>query len=204
MLHGWIRRPASWAFCIGIIAGLGTMPASARDGFKRLEAQASVPLAAGERFVAADAFRVGGEIGGRTVRYIGLDFVRNFMGIVEEGSPEGTVHVYSLLYTLGDASLLKALGGTEAASATTLSAIYRVMALGEAGGSHTDWRSNLAYVRSPVDGRLWAIHWTVGHHGGWSIAAVHVPHSHLDWRSGTRVFVARPTEAGDDQAVLGR
>jgi len=62
------------------------------------------------------------------------------------------------------------------------------MELGNKGPSHLDWRSNFAYMRSPVDGRMWAVHWTVNYANEWNFGAVYVPHSELDWRSGSRLF----------------
>jgi hypothetical protein len=63
------------------------------------------------------------------------------------------------------------------------------MEMGEQGPSHVDWRSNFAYVRAPIDRRLWAVHWNVNHAGDWIIGAVYVPHPHLDyWRSDSRLF----------------
>ena len=66
------------------------------------------------------------------------------------------------------------------------------MAMGTEGASHTDWRSNFAYMRSPVDRRLWAVHWTVNYAGEWNIGTVSVPHEHLDWRAGSRLFAYAP------------
>ena len=62
------------------------------------------------------------------------------------------------------------------------------MEMGDNGPSDTDGRGNFAYVRSPIDGRLWAVHWTVSQPGEWIIGAVYVPHPHIDWRAGSRVL----------------
>jgi hypothetical protein len=75
-----------------------------------------------------------------------------------------------------------------------------MMQMAERGAGHTDWRSNFAYLRSPIDQRLWAVHWTVNYANEWNIGAVYVPHADLDWRSGTRLF----TRAREPQHVLVR
>jgi hypothetical protein len=89
---------------------------------------------------------------------------------------------------MGDKSLVKNLGGEQEAALSFLAYIHRLMEMGEAGPGHTDWRSNIAYVRSPIDKRLWAVHWTVNYANEWTIGAVYIPHPELDWRSGSRLF----------------
>jgi hypothetical protein len=141
-----------------------------------------------QEFVSAEAFRIGAKIGGRTLSAIGLNFTEHFLGVVETNVPAASLSGWTLRYTTGDKSLLKALGGEEEAAVPFLAHIHRVMEMGEAGAGHTDWHSNFAYVRSPVDRRLWAVHWTVNYANEWTIGAVQVPHPDLDWRSGSRLF----------------
>jgi hypothetical protein len=74
------------------------------------------------------------------------------------------------------------------------------MEMGEEGPGHTDWRSNFAYVRSPIDGRLWAVHWSVNYENEWAIGAVYVPHSHLDWHSDSRLFSSVVIPTGTEAA----
>ena len=140
-----------------------------------------------EKFVAAEAFKVGRKIGGRTLSAVGLNFSQSFLGIVEENVPAISLSGSTLRYTMGDKSLIKALGGEDAVL-PFLAYVYRLMEMGVEGPSHTDWQSNLAYVRSPIDQRLWAVHWTVNYSGEWNIGATYVPHQHLDWRLGSRLF----------------
>jgi hypothetical protein len=93
---------------------------------------------------------------------------------------------------MSDASLMQRLGGKEQAAVPFIAYSHRLMETGETGPGHTDWRSNFAYVRSPVDGRPWAVHWNVNYANEWNIGAVYVPHPHLDWRSDSRVVTLRP------------
>jgi hypothetical protein len=88
---------------------------------------------------------------------------------------------------MGDTSIIKMLD-VEKAPLAHLAHVHAIMEIAERGVIHTDWRSNIAYVRSPVDNRLWAVHWTVNHAGEWTIGAVYVPHAALDWAAGTRVL----------------
>jgi hypothetical protein len=65
------------------------------------------------------------------------------------------------------------------------------METGDQGLGDTDGRSNFAFVRSPIDQRLWVVHWTVNYGNEWVIGAVYVPHPDLDWPSGSRLFSLR-------------
>lgn len=170
----------------------------ARAEFKLLDPLKETKIGRIERFVAAEAFRIGSKIGGRTLSAIGLGFTQHFLGVVEIDVPATSVAGWSLRYTASDRSLFKALGGEQEAAAPFLAHVYRIMEMAEEGSGHTDWRSNFAYMRSPVDQRLWAVHWTVNFANEWSIGAVYVPHPDLDWRSGSRLFTNRvvPDEAG--------
>jgi hypothetical protein len=156
--------------------------------FKLLDAHSETRLDGIDKFVAADAFKVGNKIGDRTLSAVGWSFPRHFLAVIEENVPEVTLRGWTLLYTAGDRSLIDGLGGEDKAAVPFLTYIHRVMAMGKKGPSHLDWQSNFAYIRSPVDRRLWAVHWTVNYENEWNIGAVNVPHEHLDWRSGSRLF----------------
>jgi hypothetical protein len=186
----------------------GTPPAALIDigaltvdsEFKLLDPVKATKIGRVEKFVAAEAFRIGSKIGGRTLSAIGLNFTQHFLGVVETDVPEISLSGWTLLYTTGDKSLIKALGGEQETAVPFLAYVHRLMELGEEGVGHTDWRSNFAYVRSPIDGRLWAVHWSVNYVNEWTIGAVYVPHSHLDWRSGSRLFGNLATPAGAQAA----
>jgi hypothetical protein len=144
-----------------------------------------------EKFVAAEAFTVGNRIGGRTLSAVGWNFTAHFLGVVETNVPPVALRGWELRYTTGDGSLINAVGGERNAVLPFLAYVHRVMEMGDAGVGHTDWRSNFAYMRSPVDQRLWAVHWTVNYANEWNIGAVQVPHEALDWRAGSRLFARR-------------
>lgn len=137
--------------------------------------------------VAADAFQVGNRIGGRILSAVGWNFAKHFLSIVERNASEIQVRAWTLLYTAGDRSLIEASGGEEAMFGS-IAYVHRIMELDDEGPSHLDWRSNFTYARSPLDGRLWALHWNLNHANEWNIGAVYVPHPHLDWRAGSRLF----------------
>jgi hypothetical protein len=156
--------------------------------FKLLNAHSQTRVERIEKFVAADAFKEGNRIGGRELTAIGWNFRVHFLGVVEQNVPETNLIGWTLLYAAGDTSLIGALGGEQRAPLSFLGHSYRLMELGENGPSHVDWRSNFAYLRSSIDHRLWAIHWSMNYENEWSIGAVLVPHPDIDWQPGSRLF----------------
>jgi hypothetical protein len=170
-----------------------------------LEPIIATQVASIENFVAADRFRVGNRIGNRRLGLVGSNFAEHFLSKAESYAPAASLVVTELRFTMGDTSLTR-MFDAEKAPLAHVAHVYAVMVLGEAGASHTDWRSNIAYVRSPVDHRLWAVHWSVNHSGEWTIGAVYVPHAALDWAAGTRVLspeLARPTSKTQLNARVG-
>jgi hypothetical protein len=176
----WRLWPVFWLLL------LAADPAGAE--FKLLDLLEDTRIERIDRFVAAEAFETGTKIGGRTLSAVGLNFVQHSLGVVEKNVPAVSLRRWVLRYTTGDKSLVKALGGEQEAALSFLAYIHRLMEMGEAGAGHTDWRSNIAYLRSPIVKRLWAVHWTVNYANEWTIGAVYVPHPELDWRSGPRLF----------------
>ena len=172
--------------------------------FRLLERHSETRIDRIETFVAADVFNMGGKIGGRTLSAVGLNFQQHFLGVVEHNVPETHVSAWTLLYTVGDKSLIDVSGGEEKTAVPFLAYIHRSMEMGETGPSHLDWRSNIAYMRSPVDRRLWAVHWSVNYANEWNIGAVYVPHAELDWRSGSRFFTGAYCAAGVDTPAACR
>jgi hypothetical protein len=158
---------------------------------KPLEPLAETKSGPIEKFVAADAFKIGNRLGGRTLSAIGLNFTHHFIGVVEKDVPATYLTSWALLYTTSDRSLIKALGGEEEAAVSFLAYVHHVMETGDQGLGDTDGRSNFAFVRSPIDQRLWVVHWTVNYGNEWVIGAVYVPHPDLDWPSGSRLFSLR-------------
>jgi hypothetical protein len=181
-----MNRRRFWPVFFLLVLAAG--PASAE--FKLLDRLEDTRIDRIDRFVAAEAFKTGTKIGGRTLSAVGLNFAQHFLGVVENDVPSLSLKAWVLRYTTSDKSLVKALGGEKEAALSFLAYIHRLMEMGEAGPGHTDWRSNIAYVRSPIDQRLWAVHWTVNYVNEWMIGAVYVPHPQLDWRSGSRLFAS--------------
>jgi hypothetical protein len=132
---------------------------------------------------------------------VGLNFAGHFMGIVEKDVPATSLGRWTLLYTAGDEWLIKVLGGEAGAAVPFLAYVHQAMARGEQRAGHIDWRSNFAYIRSPVDHRLWAVHWTVDHANEWVIGAVAVPNPHLDWQAGSLVLSRRTPARGAARAA---
>ncbi len=93
-------------------------------------------------FAAADAFQVGKSIGGRILSAVGWSFAKHFLSIVEREVSETHVSAWTLLYTAGDESLIKATGGEDVVVGS-IAYVHCIMDLGEKGPSHLDWRRNL-------------------------------------------------------------
>jgi hypothetical protein len=194
LMQHCISRKMSIGFVTVAMASIDTGPARAVDRF--LEHVHALRVATIENFVAVDRFRVGNRIGDRRLGLVGHNFADQFLKQVDNYAPAASLAITELRFTMGDTSLTR-MFNAEKAPLAHVAHVYAIMELGEAGASHTDWRSNIAYVRSPVDHRLWAVHWSVNHSGEWTIGAVYVPHAALGWAAGTRVLspaLAQPTE----------
>ncbi|MFZ5692676.1 MAG: hypothetical protein ACOY5F_15620 [Pseudomonadota bacterium] len=145
------------------------------------------PVGQSGRFVVAEAFAIGHEIGGHAVRTVGFNFQTYFYPLVETEAVASPAESWTLGRSADDATLIAMIGG-ERKVAFRLSALHRLIA---SGGSDKNGQSNFAYARSPVDGRLWAIHWTLDAADEWVIGAVFVPHPDLDWPAGARFFAPK-------------
>ena len=183
--------------CAILVFGAGAGPSRADHRF--LDRIHTVAVPEGRRFEVAHRFKVGAIIGGRKLSAIGLNFRQHFSSLVEVNVPAVSFAVWSLCYTIGDAPIVKALEVADRASVSHLAHIHRLMEMGDASGSHTDWRSNFSYVRSPVDYRLWAVHWSVNYVGEWTVGAVYVPHTDLDWHAGSRLFSPASLTPGSEE-----
>jgi hypothetical protein len=151
---------------------------------RRLAAQERIEISRCEHFVSADAFRAGTLIGERTLGSVGFNFETLFLAAAETEVSVTVLQAWTLRYSADDLTLIERLGGEERVR-VPLCSIYRLMEAAASGGP--DKESNFAFARSPVNGRLMAIHWFVNHSGQWAIGAVEVPHA-LDWPAGSRVF----------------
>ena len=187
------------AALIALMLGFALVATLAQAAFaedvRRLAIHNSVEISRCERFVAAEEFSVGRLIGERTLGSVSFNFAKFFLSAAIETDVQVlTLQAWILRYSADDASLIKRLGGEEWV-VLPLCSIRHLMEMGSNGGSNIDKRSNFAYARSPVDGRLMAIHWLVNHDNEWLIGAVEVPHPHLDWAAGSRVFSRATVEA---------
>ena len=126
-----------------------------------LEQQAQSRLPGIDTFVAAEAFKVGNKIDGRTLNAIGWNFSEHFLSVAERHVPEMQITAWTLLYTASDKWILESLDEQPDGSTCVLANIHSLMTLGHDVLNHLDGRSNFAYVRSPVGRRLWAVHWSV-------------------------------------------
>lgn len=163
------------------------IPAPSAAELKRLLFHSQIDVARVDHFVAAEAFKLGSVIGGRVLGSISVNFERQFLTAIEYNTPAVSLQVWTLRYSADDVSLIETVGGEERAL-LSLSSIYHLMQMGEDGGNHIDWRSNVAFSMTS-DGKVWAIHWSVNRAGEWVIGAAQVPHPAMDWPSGCRVFV---------------
>ena len=62
-----------------------------------------------DTFVAAEAFKVGNKIDGRTLNAIAWNFSEHFLGIAERHVPEMQITAWTLLYTTNDEWILESL-----------------------------------------------------------------------------------------------
>ena len=156
-----------------------------------LEQRALLRLPGKETFVVAEVFKVGSKIGGRMLSAIGWNFSKQFLSVTEKNIPETQIAAWTLLYTASDKWILETLDGRPGSGTCALANIHSLVTLGEEAYNHLDGPSNFAYVRSPVDRRLWAVHWFVNSANEWIIGAVYVPHPESDWPAGSRLFASR-------------
>lgn len=167
-----------------------TAPQVTRVKTALLDRLSLLSLARKETFVAAEVFKVGRKIGDRALISISWNFSKHFLSVTEHHVPATQITVWSLLYTAGDKWILETLHGQPNGGTCTLANIHSLMALGEQAFNHLDGRSNFAYVSSPVDRQLWAVHWMVNSTNEWIIGSVQVPHPFIDWRDGSHLFTS--------------
>lgn len=189
MLCRWVAYRIAASAAAGMLSILAGGSAASSD-LSALGTNDRVPIVRTDRFVAAQAFSLGGRIGNHAVSAIGFNFEKYFYPVVETDMTDVPIEAWTLGRSADDATLIAMVGG-ESKVVVSLSAINRLIARGSRGDSHTDGKSNFAYARSPVDGRLWAIHWTLNAPGEWVIGAVFVPHPDIDWPAGARLFAPR-------------
>jgi len=163
---------------------------------RRLAVHETIEITRCEDFAAAAVFAPGRRIGDLLLGSVGFNFARLFLNGTETEAHVVALQAWTLRYSADDLSLIQYLGGEERAL-IPLCSIYRLMEMGGKGGNQTDLQSNFAFARAPADGRVLAVHWFVNHDQEWVIGAVEVPHPHLDWPPGSRVFSPAIVKAED-------
>jgi hypothetical protein len=98
----------SWRFAIAAPVAVSNA-APARTQLRLLEPHSETRAARASKFVAAEAFRIGGKIGTRTLSSVGLTFAYHFLPIVESNVPAATLKGLTLLLIASDAALVNAL-----------------------------------------------------------------------------------------------
>ena len=202
------------ALSLGCALFAATAQPTFADDLRRLTFHNTVEISHCEHFWPAEEFRIGKLIGTRPLGSVGFNFAKLVLAGEEADAHVYALQSWTLRYSDDDVSLIKRLGG-EQGLVVPLCAVHHLMEMGEQGGNNTD-KSNFAFVRSPADGRLVAVHWFVNHADQWVIGATEVPHPHLDWPAGSRVFghsrgnrevgqggPGGQTQAGVDRPALG-
>ena len=190
---------ASWlgSALVATLVRIAVVQVAFAQELRRLVAfHETIEISRCERFVAAEEFGLGRPIGGRALSAVGFNFITFFLKAAETDVRIFPLQAWTLRYSADGPSLIKHLGGEDRAL-VPLCSIYRLMEKGDKGGSHTDLQSNFAFVRSPVGGRVMAVHWFVNHGNEWVIGAVDVPHPQLDFPPGSRVFSPAIVKAED-------
>lgn len=172
----------------GAVLSISAKPEIGRTDSISLELSSKTKIDRVETFVAAEAFKIGNEIGGRVLTTIGWNFVEHFLKIIEKKVPDTQMYAWTLHYAADDRQLMETLGIESPDHASFLAQMHRLMALGDSGPCHLDGRSNFAYLRSPIDKGFWAAHWISSSANEWNVGAVQVPHPQLDWQANSRVF----------------
>jgi hypothetical protein len=173
---------------------LSPSPQVEQNKIALLEQRAQLRLPAKETFAAGEVFKVGRKIGGRTLSAIGWNFSEHFFSNIENQVRETQIVAWTLLYTAGDKWILETLQRQRDVGLCAIANIHSLMTLAEKASNHLDGQSNFAYVRSPVDRRLWAVHWLVSSTNEWIIGSVQVPHPEIDWRYGSRLFTSQNSQ----------
>lgn len=149
----------------------------------------ATPLGAVERFVVADVIKLGNEIGGIKIGWIGDNFKRHFLDVVEENVPARDLPGNTLAQYARDEPIINALGGTMkdlGPAATALAHLFGMIPLGPAGPGLFNGYANIGYAVSPVDQEPWAVFWYV--HVGELHVFARPASSPRAWDGGFRVF----------------
>lgn len=155
---------------------------------KLLELVTSMSLAAREKFVAKEHFKLDtGRKAKVKIAFLWDNFSKHFLPKTEEGVAQGEIKVYKLLQSSLDAPIMTELGNPRSYS-TTLADMWAMLEKqpnGEDGVLLVNGYANILYIYD-TEGNLWAVSafWLAG--SGWSVGAYSVGDPPR-WRDGDRV-----------------
>jgi hypothetical protein len=176
-----------------LLAGeLNVVPAKPADPKKLLELMTTVSVAACEKFVAKENFKVDtGKKAKVKIAFLWDNFSKYFLPKTEEGVLAGEIKVHKLLQSSLDAPIMTELGDPRSYS-TTLADMWGMLEKqpgGEEGALLVNGYANIFYIHD-TEGNLWAVRasWYAGL-GGWGVEAD---------------SVGRPRRWGGGRQVLSR
>lgn len=174
-----------------LLAGeLSIVPAKPADPKKLLELVTTAPVAACEKFVAKEHFKV--DISRKAkvkIAFLWDNFQKHFLPKIEDGMLAGELKVHKLLRSSLDAPIMTELGEPKVYS-TVLADLWALLEKQpngeEKGVLLVNGYANIFYIHD-VDGTLWAVNapWFSGH-GGWNVGALSVGDP-SGWDGGVRV-----------------
>ena len=158
-----------------LLAGkLNVVPAKPADPKKLLELMTTIPVAACEKFVAQEHFKVDtGRKAKVKIAFLWDNFSTHFLPKTEEGVLAGELKVYKLLRSSLDAPIMTELGEPQSYS-TTLADLWVLLQKqpnGEEGALLVNGYANIFYIHD-TEGTLWAVRaiWN-SVSGGWGLDA---------------------------------
>lgn len=174
-----------------LLAGeLNVVPAKPADPKKLLELMTAVSVAACEKFVAKEHFKVDtGKKAKVKIAFLWDNFSKHFLPKTEEGVLAGELKVHKLLQSSLDAPIMTELGDPRSYS-TTLADMWGMLEKqpgGEEGALLVNGYANIFYIHD-TEGNLWAVsaYWGASR-GGWYVEANSVG-SPDGWRGGRQVL----------------
>lgn len=161
-----------------LLAGeLNIVPAKPSDPKKLLELVTTVSVAACEKFVAKEHFKVDTSRKAKVkIAFLWDNFSKHFLPKTEEGVLAGEIKVNKLLQSSLDAPIMTELGDPRSYS-TTLADLWALLEKqpnGEEGALLVNGYANTLYIHD-TEGNLWAVFasWYAAY-GGWYVEALSV------------------------------
>ena len=161
-----------------LLAGeLNIVPAKPADPKKLLELVTTVSVAACEKFIASECFKVDtGRKAKVKIAFLWDNFSKHFLPKTEEGVLAGELKVHKLLQSSLDAPIMTELGDPQSYS-TTLADMWAMLQMqpnGEEGALLVNGYANIFYIHD-AGGNLWVVYalWR-SDDGGWRVEAYSV------------------------------